>query len=219
MTERDQAIKHSPNGSSGLPERLAGFDHFTTAEDQPADVATGLVSLGYITAAIRRSARFWCALAIVGMLVGLGVCVKSPPAYKASTSVLLTYGPDDSPTSAVLDNQAIAESHAVAQLAMRKLGLQQSVGSFAAAYTVAVVTNRVLLITVSAPSSSASVRRANAVAARSCSCGRRRCKPRRNKCSAPSIRKSARPGRTLRPSPRRSARCPRSRAPPLSGRT
>ena len=164
MTERDQAIKHSPNGSSGLPERLAGFDHFTTAEDQPADVATGLVSLGYITAAIRRSARFWCALAIVGMLAGLGVCVKSPPAYKASTSVLLTYGPDDSPTSAVLDSQTIAESHAVAQLAMRKLGLQQSVGSFAAAYTVAVVTDRVLLITVSAPSSSASVRRANAVA-------------------------------------------------------
>ena len=164
MTDGDRAIRPALNGASSRPERLMAFDHFTAADDQPADVATGLVSLGYITAAIRRSTRFWCALAIIGMLVGVGLCVKSPPAYKASTSVLLTYGPEETPTSAVLDNQTIAESHAVAQLAMRKVGLQQSVGSFAAAYTVAVVTNRVLLITMNAPSSSAAVSRANAVA-------------------------------------------------------
>ena len=53
----------------------------------------------------------------------------------------------------------------MAELALRKLGLQESVGSFAAATTVSVVTDRVLLITVSAPSSSAAVSRANAVAA------------------------------------------------------
>lgn len=164
MTDREQAIKPALNGGSSLPGRLGAFDNFADGEDQPADVATGLVSLGYITAAIRRSKRFWCALAIVGLLVGLGIVVKSPPAYQASTSVLLTYGPDETPTSAVLDDQAIAESRAVAQLALRKLGLRQSLGSFAAAYTVAVVTDRVLLVTMSAPSSSAAVTRANTVA-------------------------------------------------------
>ena len=52
----------------------------------------------------------------------------------------------------------------MAGLALRKLGLQENVSSFAAATTVSVITDRVLLITVSAPSSSAAVSRANAVA-------------------------------------------------------
>ena len=163
MSDKDQAVVANGNGSS-LPRRLAPFDPSTPTKDEPADVATGLVSLGYITAAIRRSVRFWGALAIVGMVIGVGIIVKSPPAYQASTSVLLTYGPDDTPTSAVLDSQAIAESNAVAQLALRNLGLNQSPGSFAASYTVNVVTDRVLRIAASAPSSSAAVSRANAVA-------------------------------------------------------
>ena len=98
------------------------------------------MSLGFIRAAIRRTARFWCLLAVVGLVVGIAVSKKYPAAYKASTSVLITYGPDENPTSAVLDNQAIAQSRTVGELAMRKLGLQESVRSFAPAITVAVVT-------------------------------------------------------------------------------
>ena len=164
MSDPDQTVMQTANGGRGRPRRLAAFDDFTFGEDQPADVATGLVSLGYIGAAIRRSARFWCVMALVGMAVGLGYYLKSPPAYKASTSVLLTYGPDESPASAVFDNQAIAESHTVAQLAMKKLGDNESIGSFAASYTVAIVTDRVLLITVHAPTSSQAVSRAGAIA-------------------------------------------------------
>jgi hypothetical protein len=55
-------------------------------------------------------------------------------------------------------------SHAVAGLAMHKLGLRQSVTSFLGTYTVTVVTDRVLLITVSASSSKDAVSRASAVA-------------------------------------------------------
>jgi capsular polysaccharide biosynthesis protein len=165
VTDKDRKALFSPNGHDDLPEGLEAFDDFNAVGDQPAALAAGLVSLGFIKAAIWRNARFWCALALVGLLVGVGVNKKEPAAYKASTSVLITYAPDDNPTSAVLDNQAIAQSRSVAELAMQKLGLRESVGSFAAATTVAVVTGRVLLITVSAPSSSAAVTRANAVAA------------------------------------------------------
>jgi hypothetical protein len=164
MTDRDQTVMFPVPGEPGRPRRLVGFDDFALSDDQPADVATGLVSLGFIAAAIRRSSRFWCALALAGLLIGIGYNVKSPPAYRATSSVLLTYGPDESPASAIFDNQTMAQSRSVAQLAMNKLGAHDSLGSFAAAYTVAVVTDRVLLITASAPSSSEAVGRASAVA-------------------------------------------------------
>ena len=165
VTDKDLAAIFSRNGNNGRPGQLEAFDDFNAVEDRPAALAPGLVSLGFIRAAIRRTALFWCALGVVGLVIGIGINKEKPAAYKASTSVLITYGPSDNPTSAVLDNQTIAESRSVAELALRKLGLQQSVASFAAATSVAVVTDRVLLITVSAPSSSAAVSRANAVAA------------------------------------------------------
>ena len=109
MTERDKTVMFSLNGDDGLPEQLETFDDFTPAEDRrPSGTANGLVSLGYLMGAIKRAARFLLALGIVGLLIGAAYDVKSPPAEKASTSVLITYGPDENPSSAVLDNQAIA---------------------------------------------------------------------------------------------------------------
>jgi len=164
MTDRDPTVTYPIRGNHRRQTRLSALGNFRPSEEQPADVATGLVSLGFIWAAIRRGARFWVVMAILGLLVGSGYYVKYPPAYKASTSVLLTYGPDESPASAVFDNQAIAESHTVAQIALDKLGLREGLGKFAAAYTVAVITDRVLQITASAPSSGDAVSRANAIA-------------------------------------------------------
>ena len=165
MTERDETVIFSLNGDDALPEQLETFDDFTPVEDRPASAtADGLVSLGYLMGAIRRSARFWLVLGVLGLLIGAGYSLKFPPAHQASTSVLITYGPDENPTSAVLDNQAIAESRSVAELAMHKLGLSESVGSFQKATTATIVTDRVLQITVGAPTSAEAVSRANAVA-------------------------------------------------------
>jgi capsular polysaccharide biosynthesis protein len=156
----------SLDGNDGLPEDLEPFDDLTPVEDQPASSpAIDLVSLSYLLGAVRRSARLWLTLGIIGLVLGVGYSVKYPPAHQASTSILITYGPDENPTSAVLDNQAIAESRSVAQLAMHKLGLAGPVGSFQKATIATVVTDRVLLITVSAPTSAEAVTRANAVAA------------------------------------------------------
>lgn len=164
MIDKDQTVTFSLNGNDGLPERLEAFDDFGV-EAPPAALSPALVSLGFIRGALRRGARFWCALAVLGLVIGVGICIKFPPAYKASTSVLITYGPDENPTEAVQDNQAIAQSKTVAEMAMAKLGVHQSVSSFTAATVVTVVTERVLQITVSAPTSDEAVSRANAVAA------------------------------------------------------
>jgi capsular polysaccharide biosynthesis protein len=147
-----------------LAGRLWTHDDFMSLEAMPVNFSTGLVSLAFIRAAIRRGARFLCAMAIAGLLIGLGVYGASPPAYQASTSVLLAYGPYENPNTAPQDNQAIGQSRAVAGLALHQLGLRESVTSFLAAYTFAPVSSRVLLITVSAPSSNDAVSRAKAVA-------------------------------------------------------
>jgi capsular polysaccharide biosynthesis protein len=65
----------------------------------------------------------------------------------------------------MLDDQALAQSDAVARLAMRQLGLTESVSSFVPTYVATVMTDRVLRITVEAPTSEEAVSRATAVAA------------------------------------------------------
>ena len=154
----------SLNGGNGEPDRLGAYDDFAATENRSADFAPGLVSLGFIKAAIRRSARFLFVMAVVGLLVGFGYYVKSPHAYQASASVLLTLGPYENSQTAAANNQAIAETSAVAELAVQELGLQQSASSFLNTYTVTSVTDRVLTITASAPSANQAVLRASAVA-------------------------------------------------------
>lgn len=164
MTDRDQAVAYSANGDHGRPGRLAAFTEFAVPADQPADVAAGLVSLGYIWAAIGRRKRLWAALSVLGLLVGLGYYAKEPPSYKAEASVLLRYMSDEDPSTAVNDYQAMAESHTVAQAAMNSIGDHESLGSFARSYTVTEVTQSILQITASASSPSLAVSKANAVA-------------------------------------------------------
>jgi capsular polysaccharide biosynthesis protein len=148
-----------------LPHRLSAFEDFEDADDRPAaDPATGLVSLGFIAAALRRGMRIWCALALVGLIAGAGWYAKSPPTYKATASVLLADSPNSDPAIQVLTDQTLAESTPVAAAVVRQLGLTQTPTSFAETYTITVVTDQVLAITAQASSSQAAVQRAAAVA-------------------------------------------------------
>jgi capsular polysaccharide biosynthesis protein len=152
----------SLNGSNGEPDRLEGYDDFATG-NRSADFPPGLVSLGFIKAAVRRSARFLFVMAVVGLLAGIGDYVESPHSYQASASVLLTLTPYENPLTAVNDNQAITKTSAVAGLAVHQLGLQQSVSSFLNTYTATSVTDRLLTITASAPSANQAVLQASAL--------------------------------------------------------
>lgn len=162
---KEQKPVVSRASSSDLPERLWTYDDFKAVEAMPVDYPSRLASLAFIRAAIRRSARFCWVMGLAGLLIGIGAYRAFPPAYQASTTVLVTYGPYENVATAPADEQAIAQSRTVGALAVRNLGLKQSVSSFVAAYTVAPASNRVLLITASAPSSNAAMDRANAVAA------------------------------------------------------
>jgi len=150
-------------------DRLFEFldsDEYAYVDDRPTDIGTGLTNLGFIKAALRRRRRLWYTLAAVGLVIGLGLAVKQAPSYQASTSLLLTpqAAPGEASGAPILNEQTIAESRAVAELAMKKLGLQGSVSHFQGEYTVTAPTDRLLVITVSAPSSSEAVARASALA-------------------------------------------------------
>jgi capsular polysaccharide biosynthesis protein len=163
MSDGDRSALGLSGWSDG-PERL-WLDGDTAAEDEAADLGTGLVSLGFIKAALRRSKWLCAAMAIAGLIIGSGLYLSSPPHYQASSMLLLTVGPEAQPGTAVLDNQAIAQSRAVAALALQQLGMRQDVGSFLGSYAATVVTDRVLRITATAKSSNQAVTIANAVAA------------------------------------------------------
>jgi capsular polysaccharide biosynthesis protein len=155
------------NNRDHLPERLWAYDDYTEFDDEPTDSGGGLTSLGFFRAALRRRKRVWRGVALAGMLIGFGLVLRLPVVYQASTSLFVTpmSTGGESPGEPATNEQAIAESRTVAELAMSKLGLQESLSKFLSSYVVTPTTDRVVTITVNAPSSSDAVSRANALAA------------------------------------------------------
>jgi capsular polysaccharide biosynthesis protein len=131
-----------------------------------ADAAAGLASMSFITSSIRRRFRFCLAAAAIGLLIGLGLNLKEPPPYKATTSVWLVLGPGEDANSAIQSESALAQSRTVAAQTISSLQLGENVSSLLSQYTVAQVgsTNNVLQITASARSSQAAVQIAASLA-------------------------------------------------------
>jgi capsular polysaccharide biosynthesis protein len=150
--------------AGGLQDQLWAYDDTPAPAERPAeeqrspDEATGgLVSLGYLRAALRRNRRFWLACGLIGLIVGCGLYVKFPPAYQASADLYLTNNPNVDAVSVMQTNVTLAESRPVVQAVIDKLGLKQSVASVQAATVASAVTNQVLRITVNAPTSNGAV--------------------------------------------------------------
>ena len=148
-----------------LPERFWVLNDFTPNEEPPAaEMTGGLASLKFITASLRRRAKFWCTTAAVGLVIGCGLYLASPPSYHATTSLWLIPGPYENINTAANNEQAMAQTRTVAGLAVQELGLQESDASFLATYEVAPITERLIVITASAQSSNQAVLHASAVA-------------------------------------------------------
>jgi capsular polysaccharide biosynthesis protein len=151
-------------GDDDLRERLWAYEDFSAAEEHPGiDVTGAFVSLGFLRAALRRRRRLWCATGAIGFVIGCGVYVAYPPAYSATTTLLLTNAAGIDPTTAMQTNVSLAESDAVATAVVKELGLSQSPSSLLAAYTATAPTDEVLQITVNAPSGADAVQRAQAI--------------------------------------------------------
>jgi hypothetical protein len=153
----------SLSGNGDERDRLGVYDDFAADENRPGDFVPGLVNLGFIKAAIRRSVLFVSLLAAVGLIGGIGVYVKYPHSYQATASVFLTISPYEDTLTAVANNQAMAATSPVATIALKKLGLKESVSNFLSSYTISSSTARVLTVTGSGPSAEQAQLRAGAV--------------------------------------------------------
>jgi capsular polysaccharide biosynthesis protein len=134
---------------------------------QPANRATattGLVSLRFIGAALRRRAWVWCTAATAGLLVGLALFVVAPPAYQAESAVLVANDPLIDPATQIQGDVALAQSAQVSDGVMRQLGVREPVATFLASYTITIISDRILQITARAPTQAEAVAEANALA-------------------------------------------------------
>lgn len=153
--------------SGDFRDRLAIYDGDAEFDDGAAAAATtpGLVSVGYLGSALRRRARLWVVLGLVGLILGAGYSAASPPKYTATTTILVVDNPQENPANEILTDIALAESTPVAAAVVSQLGLPQTPTSFTGTYSVTQVTTQILSITASGPGSSAAVQRASAIAA------------------------------------------------------
>ena len=149
-----------------LGERLAAYEDPADLDGSAAGPATGLVSLGFLWAALGRTKRLWCTLAVLGLIIGGGYYAARPPVYKATTSLLLADGLGQNSVSEAQTDLALAQSLPVATAVVRQLGLPQTPESFLGSYAVAPtnVQSPVLTITASGATSDKAVQIAQALA-------------------------------------------------------
>lgn len=160
----DQIVTIAQDGSRDGGELAGTFGIAAGTDLSVAGITGGPVSLPAIRAALRRRIRFLCAIAVAGLLVGLGVSMAHPAAYQASATLLLTPDPGQQTGEEMPNDVAIMLSNTVAERAMHELGLPAA-DSLVGTYAAKQITDRIMTITVNAPSSGEAVRRANALAA------------------------------------------------------
>lgn len=152
-------------GDDDLPGPLWTEGGLVATDDQSsADPRSRLVSLGFIKAALKRRARLWLALAVVGLIAGAGFYIAKPPAYQAQTTILVDDGANADGSAQILTDAALAQTTAVGTAVIAQLGLTENVPTFLGSYVVTTSGFQVLIVTLSAPTSGAAVQRAAAVA-------------------------------------------------------
>ena len=160
MTEPGQQIGSSREAADVLSEDLWGYA-LPLAEDRPPDeTPTGLVDLGFIGSALRRSKRVWATLAVVGLLFGAGLFVHTKPSYQATTNVILANDPAQDAVTSVQTATQIAEEPAVGKLALQELGLPGN----KLPYSVFEIDPQVLAFSLSAPTAADAASQSQAVA-------------------------------------------------------
>lgn len=163
MNDRDQAVAF-PQIDDDLRTRLSAYESADIGDRPQADLGTGLISLGFIGAALGRTKRMWCALAIIGLILGAAYVVAKPPGYSATVSVLLSDNPNETPDNQAPVDIALASSIPVATGVVNQLKLSESPDKFAASYSVTALTYQVLRMTVKGQSADDALLKASALA-------------------------------------------------------
>jgi capsular polysaccharide biosynthesis protein len=136
----------------------------TGGESQPSRRYMGqFVSLHYVFKAFSRRKWLWITMAVAGLVIGASLHAVVPSKYTAQSELLMVSNPNDDPTRDMATDVALLESEAVAQQVVTDLHLDTTAQKLTGEYTGVALTDQVLQITFSAPTSADAVARANAV--------------------------------------------------------
>ncbi len=119
------------------------------------------VRVSSLATGLRRRHRFWLTLGVVGLLLGLAAVFLLPKSYQASTTLELVHNPADDPTLDMQNDVALLETPTVAQSVVKDLKLPETAQTFLGQYQGVAVSDEILRVTVSAPSLSEAILRAN----------------------------------------------------------
>ncbi|PBC75992.1 subunit length determinant protein [Streptomyces sp. TLI_235] len=138
----------------------------TTSTTWESSAAAPLVDLQALVVAVRRRRRFWCAMALFGLLAGAALAVLRPPPPTALVKVLVAHQADqpNDPGTLIRTDVALLQTTGIAGKALQSLGSSESPEDFMKDYEGIGLTNNVLQITVTGHSEGKAVARAKALA-------------------------------------------------------
>jgi hypothetical protein len=156
-----------------MPERLGNelkadlwsYDDFPVTDQEPiSEAASGVVSLSYIGAALKRKRWIWLTTTVVGVLLAGYVLSGYHTTYAATSTVVVVPDPTLDANTAIQTDQLLTQDPAFATIVMQKLGVSGTAADFLKTYTTAIVNNNVLSITATNPSATAVVNEAAVLA-------------------------------------------------------
>jgi capsular polysaccharide biosynthesis protein len=138
----------------------------TTSTPSEPSAAAPLIDLQALVVAVRRRRRLWCALALLGLLVGGAVAVLLPAPPTAVTEVLVAHAEDqpNDPGTLIRTDAALLQSTRIADKALQALKSSESPEDFMAEYQGIGLTNNVLQITATGDSDAEALARVKALA-------------------------------------------------------
>ncbi|MDF3143518.1 MULTISPECIES: Wzz/FepE/Etk N-terminal domain-containing protein [unclassified Streptomyces] len=138
----------------------------TTSTTSESSAAAPLFDLQALVVAVRRRRRLWCAMGLLGLLVGAAVAVLLPPPPSAVTKVLVAHAedqPNDTGTLIRTDVEVLGTTR-IAGKALRSLKSSENPEDFMRDYRGTGLTNNLLQIDVTGDSDADAVARAKALA-------------------------------------------------------
>ncbi|AKA02053.1 membrane-bound polysaccharide biosynthesis protein [Streptomyces noursei ZPM] len=138
----------------------------TTRTTSQSSAAAPLLDLQALVVAVRRRRRLWCAMALLGLLVGAAVAVLLPTPPTAVTKVLVAHKEDqpNDPGTLIRTDVALLGTTRIAGEALKSLKSPEKPADFLRDYQGTGLTNNLLQIDVTGHSDAEAVARAKALA-------------------------------------------------------
>jgi capsular polysaccharide biosynthesis protein len=137
----------------------------TSLDDAVSEGYLGpMVDLRALKEGVRRRRRFWFATAALGLFVGAALHLVVPAKYTAVAHLYMVEPSSMDPAVAMANDVSLLETRAVTDQALSALHLRINPTNFLATYSGTQVSDSILSVKLSAPSSADAVRYDNAVA-------------------------------------------------------